>query len=323
MPIYPSACSSMAASLAGYILKRLAPGQNRPDARGMTRLAIASAPAARIVEPDRAAGAGAGGRTTMPAKALARSGKYAAARALDLAAFAAGFEAIDREAPLVMALGGAGTGKTTFLHELRRRGDRPQVFLAPTGVAALQLGGQTIHSFFGIPPRILDPDDVRPRGRSRKLMKKIERLVIDEVSMVRCDLLDVVDRCLRVERGRPEPFGGVQVVLVGDFLQLPPVVPTAEQEVLSHLGFDGPYAFDAKVLRELPRTHVAFTTVHRQTERAFIEHLAAIRRGERAADAIEAINAACHRVHRAGRLPVVLAPTNARVDAYNRSGLGA
>ena len=245
------------------------------------------------------------------------------ARPIDMAPFAAAFGALDQGAPLVMALGGAGTGKTTFLHELRRRGGKHQVFLAPTGVAALELGGQTIHSFFGIPPRILNPDDVKPRGRSRKLMKKIERLVIDEVSMVRCDLLDVVDRCLRIERDRPEPFGGVQVVLVGDFLQLPPVVPTAEQEVLSHLGFDGPYAFDAKVLRELPRTHVAFTTVHRQTERAFIEHLAAIRRGERAADAIEAINAACHRVHRAERMPVVLAPTNARVDAYNRSGLGA
>src|SRR5262249_48308641 len=149
----------------------------------------------------------------------------------------------------------------TFLHELRRRRDVPQVFLAPTGVAALQLGGQTIHSFFGIPPRILNPDEAKPRGRARKLLGKIERLVIDEVSMVRCDLLDVIDRCLRVARGRPVPFGGVQVVLVGDFLQLPPVVPYAEQEVLRHMGFAGPYAFYAKVLSELDAARVPFTTV--------------------------------------------------------------
>jgi ATP-dependent exoDNAse (exonuclease V) alpha subunit len=149
--------------------------------------------------------------------------------------FDAAFRRIAEGAPLVMVLGGAGTGKTTFLHELRRRAGARQVFLAPTGVAALQLGGQTIHSLFGIPRRILNPDEVKPHARSRKLLGKIERLVIDEVSMVRCDLLDVVDRCLRTARNVPEPFGGVQVVLVGDFLQLPPVVPLAERDMLARM----------------------------------------------------------------------------------------
>ena len=187
--------------------------------------------------------------------------------------FNSAFRQIAEGAPIVMVLGGAGTGKTTFLHELRRRAGVRQVFLAPTGVAALQLGGQTIHSFFGIPPRILNPDEVKPRARSRKLLGKIDRLVIDEVSMVRCDLLDVVDRCLRVARNRPEPFGGVQVVLVGDFLQLPPVVPLAEQGMLARMEYSGPYAFDAKVLEGTPVARVAFTTVHRQTDRTFVEHL--------------------------------------------------
>jgi ATP-dependent DNA helicase PIF1 len=243
--------------------------------------------------------------------------------AIDMAAFDLAFRRIAEGAPLVMALGGAGTGKTTFLHELRRRRERRQVFLAPTGVAALQLGGQTIHSFFGVPPRILNPDEVRPHRRTRKLIGKLERLVIDEVSMLRCDLLDAIDRCLRLARGRPDPFGGVQVVLVGDFLQLPPVVPQAEREVLARFGYAGPYAFDAKVLGEMQISRVPFALVHRQTEASFVDQLASIRRGERVAETIAAINAACCRAHRRERLPVVLAPTNARVDAYNARGLSA
>lgn len=240
-----------------------------------------------------------------------------------MTSFDTAFRRIAEGDPLMMVLGGAGTGKTTFLRELRRRAGVRQVFLAPTGVAALQLRGQTIHSFFGIPPRILDPDGVKPRARSRKLLSKIDRLVIDEVSMVRCDLLDVVDRCLRSARNRTEPFGGVQVVLVGDFLQLPPVVPLAEQEMLARMEYSGPYAFDAKVLQAEPVARVSFTTVHRQTDRTFVEHLTRIRLGERVSEAIDAINIVCCRPHRADRTAVILAPTNARVDAYNRNGLSA
>jgi ATP-dependent DNA helicase PIF1 len=102
-------------------------------------------------------------------------------RGIDTSVFDPAFARIAEAAPIVMVLGGAGTGKTVFLHELRRRGGMRQVFLAPTGVAALQLGGQTIHSFFGIPPRILNPDEIKPRSRARKLLRKIDRLVVDEV----------------------------------------------------------------------------------------------------------------------------------------------
>ncbi len=154
--------------------------------------------------------------------------------------------AIDAGARAIMVLGGAGTGKTTFLHELRKTPRGRQVFLAPTGVAAIQVGGQTIHSFFGIPPRLLNPDEVKPRVHIRRLLKKLDRVVIDEISMVRADLLDAVDISLRIARDRPEPFGGVQMVLVGDFLQLPPVVPRHEEELLSRMGYEGPFAFNAK-----------------------------------------------------------------------------
>ncbi|TCT04290.1 ATP-dependent DNA helicase [Aquabacter spiritensis] len=222
----------------------------------------------------------------------------------------------------VMVLGGAGTGKTTFLHDLRKTGGR-QVFLAPTGVAALQLGGQTIHSFLGIPPRILNPDEVKPRVQVRRLVKRLERLVIDEISMVRADLLDTVDRTLRLARDVDAPFGGVQMVLVGDFFQLPPVVPFAEQEMLARMGYGGPFAFDAKVLAERALARVPFTRVHRQSDPAFIAMLGALRSGLGLRDAMEALNEACVRPHRPGVQPVLLTPTNARADAYNQRGLAA
>ncbi|WP_245454125.1 ATP-dependent DNA helicase [Aquabacter cavernae] len=230
---------------------------------------------------------------------------------------------IEAGAGTIMVLGGAGTGKTTFLHDLRKEPRGRQVFLAPTGVAALQLGGQTIHSFFGIPPRILNPDEVKPRVQVRRLLKKLDRLVIDEISMVRADLLDTVDRSMRIARDRDEPFGGVQVVLVGDFLQLPPVVPYAEQEMLERMGYGGPFAFDALSLRARAVARVPFTKVHRQSDDVFIAMLSAIRRGIGLREAVEALNAACVRDHRPGTMPVLLTPTNARADAYNQRGLAA
>ncbi len=236
-------------------------------------------------------------------------------------AFAGPLARVREGAPVIMVLGGAGTGKTTFLHALRQLGGTKQAFLAPTGVAALQLGGQTIHSFFGLPPRLLDPDQVKPRPQKRALMKKLERLVIDEVSMVRADVLDAVDRCLRLARGNPAPFGGVQIVLVGDFLQLPPVVPNTDREILGHLGYEGPFAFDARVLREVEVTRMPFMQVYRQTDAAFVAHLADLRGGRNIDRAVAAINEASLGDHREGPIPVVLAPTNMRVDAYNRRGM--
>lgn len=230
---------------------------------------------------------------------------------------------IESGARIILVLGGAGTGKTTFLHELRKAGRGRQVFLAPTGVAALQLGGQTIHSFLGIPPRILNPDEVKPRVQVRRLLKKLDRMVIDEISMVRADLLDTVDRTLRIARDRDEPFGGVQMVFVGDFLQLPPVVPYAEQDMLERMGYGGPFAFDAKVLQGADVTCVPFTKVHRQSDDQFISVLSGIRRGQNLREAVEVLNAACVRDHRPGPTPVLLTPTNARADAYNHKGLAA
>lgn len=231
------------------------------------------------------------------------------------------FELLNGPAAAIMILGGAGTGKTTFLHALQKDPRKKQVFLAPTGVAALHLGGQTLHSFFSIPPRIINHDEIRIRARQRKLFRRLERLVIDEISMVRADLLDTVDRTLRLARERDVAFGGVQVVLVGDFFQLPPVVPAAEEDILDRLGYSGPYSFNAKVLENIVIDRVPFLTVHRQADPVFVECLHRLRRGAQVPEAIATINDACVRPHRENCTPVLLTPTNMRADAYNYEGL--
>ena len=146
--------------------------------------------------------------------------------------------------------GRAGTGKSTLLTCLRELLSDEMVILAPTGLAAVNVGGQTIHSFFGFPPRLIRPDDIR-RSRNGRLMRRLKFLVIDEVSMVRSDLMWAIDQSLRINRGRPrEAFGGVRLALFGDLHQLPPVVNDAE--VAEHLEsqFGGPFFFSLPALGE-------------------------------------------------------------------------
>ena len=146
--------------------------------------------------------------------------------------------------------GRAGTGKSTLLRAIRDLVPAEMVIVAPTGLAAVNVGGQTIHSFFGFPPRLIRPDDIR-RSRNGRIMRRLKFLVIDEVSMVRSDLMWAIDQSLRVNRGRPrEPFGGVRLAMFGDLHQLPPVID--EAEVAAHLESEhgGPFFFS---LRELAR----------------------------------------------------------------------
>lgn len=234
----------------------------------------------------------------------------------------AAFQAIDRGDLALFVVGRAGTGKTTLIRGLAERGAR-QVTLAPTGIAALNAGGQTIHSFFRLPPRILNLDEIKPIRQRQSLMRRLERVVIDEVSMVRADLLDAVDRSLQVNRGSTSPFGGVQVLFVGDFFQLPPVIASREWEPLAKLGYRMPYALGAKVLDRVPTTWIELSDVYRQSDPRFIELLGRIRVGEDLETALTALNNACFRAHRANRTPVTLTPTNRRASDYNEELLGS
>ena len=229
-------------------------------------------------------------------------------------------EEIRRKNPLVLVHGRAGTGKTTLVRSLAKRGLR-HVIVAPTGVAALNAGGQTVHKFFGIPPTIVDLDGIHPNQRLKTILRRLDFLVIDEISMVRADLLDVVDRTLRVNLEVDKPFGGLPLLLVGDFLQLPPVVTDQDAEILKNRGYEVAHAFGAKSFRNIPVRIIDLDTVHRQKDPEFIRLLGNLRSGADLEATVDAINDRCHRLHRTSAKPVILTSRTAAAEVYNKTGL--
>jgi ATP-dependent exoDNAse (exonuclease V) alpha subunit len=225
--------------------------------------------------------------------------------------------------PIVMVVGRAGTGKSTLIRTLMEQDADNQVVVAPTGVAALNVGGQTIHSFFRIPPRLNNLDEIQPRPGGAKLFKSLKRVIIDEISMVRADLLDAVDYALQINRRNSRPFGGVQMVLVGDFLQLPPVVRGDEVAMLARMGYETPFAFSAKCLRDNPVTKIELAKIYRQDDPEFIRLLGNLRSGHELTTTIAAFNQACFGKHQQHANPVILAGTNAVADRYNRDGMNS
>lgn len=222
--------------------------------------------------------------------------------------------------------GRAGTGKSTLLRALRDILQDELVVVAPTGLAAVNVGGQTIHSFFGLPPRLIRPDDIR-RSRNGRLMRKLEYLVIDEVSMVRSDMMWAIDQSLRVNRGRArEAFGGVRLIMFGDLHQLPPVVQ--EHEVAEHLdsSFGGPFFFSIPALREGAGTWLLeLTEVFRQSDERLIELLNNIRDGKVDESDLAVLNDRVHpiRTLAEGDAYVILTPTNAAASRINLAYLAA
>src|SRR5262245_32648170 len=222
--------------------------------------------------------------------------------------------------------GRAGTGKSTLLTCLKDLIADEMVVLAPTGLAAVNVGGQTIHSFFGFPPRLIRPDDIR-RSRNGRLMRRLKFLVIDEVSMVRSDLMWAIDQSLRVNRGRPrEPFGGVRLALFGDLHQLPPVIN--EAEVAEHLEtqYGGPFFFSLAALREGAGTAlIELTQVFRQHDEVLLEILNRVRDGTIDAHELALLNARVRpiRTLAEGESYVILTPTNAAANRINMAYLAA
>lgn len=219
--------------------------------------------------------------------------------------------------PALSISGRAGTGKTTLIRYLMQADpETPTVLLAPTGIAAINAGGQTIHSFFGFPPRILNTDAMEARYPT-KVLKQVQRIVIDEISMVRCDVLDAMDFRLRQAKRNSQPFGGVQLVFVGDYFQLPPVTPQAETEVLQAMGYESAFAFGARAMQALEPAQLRLETIHRQSEEHFIDLLGGVRVDPADARAVEELNEHCYGPHRDGPIPIILTTTNARAENYN------
>ena len=190
----------------------------------------------------------------------------------------------------VFITGKAGTGKSTLLKYFREHTHKNMVVLAPTGVAALNVGGETIHSFFRFKPDIT-PDKVKKiKGRNAGVYRELHAIVIDEVSMVRADLLDCVDAFLRLNGPSGlSPFGGLQMIFIGDLYQLPPVVSQNERGLFaSH--YDGPYFFNAKVMEEFALEFVELEKIYRQKDAGFIGILNAIRNNSATERDLAALN---------------------------------
>ena len=221
----------------------------------------------------------------------------------------------------ILVTGEAGTGKSTLVNYIKTEANiRNTVVLAPTGVAALNVGGQTIHSFFRFPFKIIDEAALVDQKKNR-LWKKVDLIVIDEVSMLRADILDGIDLVMRKAQDSREPFGGCRVLLVGDFYQLPPVIPQREHAVLAQLGYSGPYAYNSNVLENYPPVHFELNKVYRQRDADFVNLLSDLRVARNVEETVMAINDMCVGPHRDGHMPVLLTSTNAIAERYNRSGL--
>ena len=196
----------------------------------------------------------------------------------------------------VFLTGKAGTGKTTFLHEIRKKTDKRLVVTAPTGVAAINAGGVTLHSFFQLPfgPFVPGSEAYAARHRMRRekkdLIRSLDLLIIDEISMVRADLLDAVDSVLRRYRRTDRPFGGVQLLMIGDLYQLSPVVKPDEWRILKAF-YDSPYFFSSTALARTELVPIELKTIFRQTDQRFIELLNRVRDNRLDPATLEALNA--------------------------------
>lgn len=193
--------------------------------------------------------------------------------------------------------GKAGTGKTTFLRELKERTPKRMIVLAPTGIAAINAGGVTIHSFFQLPFAPHVPDTTfnsaqtlyRFSKEKRNIIRSMDLLVIDEISMVRADLLDALDTALRRYRDRTKPFGGVQLLMIGDLQQLAPVVKDDEWNMLKNY-YDTPYFFASRALRQTTYMTIELKKVYRQSDGTFLSLLNKIRENQADEGTLAALN---------------------------------
>src|SRR5208283_2007452 len=193
--------------------------------------------------------------------------------------FASAFGALENTGEHMFITGKAGTGKSTLLQYFRQKTAKNVAILAPTGVAAINIKGQTIHSFFNFKPDVTPESvgDIPVRKRKRKLYQELNAVIIDEVSMVRADLMDCIDIFLRLygpDEGRP--FGGIQMIFFGDLFQLPPVVGRGEEDIFK-THYPTPYFFSAKVFESLDFKIMQLNKIYRQKDEHFISLLNAVR----------------------------------------------
>ncbi|HNX68882.1 MAG TPA: DEAD/DEAH box helicase [Candidatus Omnitrophota bacterium] len=236
--------------------------------------------------------------------------------------FLAAFDAIENTDKNLYITGEAGTGKTTLLKYFRQNTRTNFIVLAPTGIAAINSHGQTIHSFFKFPPKLIQKNHVRKVYTARQIFESLDLLIVDEASMMRADLMDGIDHALRVNKGRPrKPFGGVRVVLFGDLFQLPPIVDRDIAPIYSSL-YETPYFFSANVFKKVKFHQINLKKIYRQKDGEFKGLLNKIRNRSVTADEMNLLNVRvdpvlCDAVQDC----ITLTPTNAAAKAINDTRL--
>ncbi len=239
--------------------------------------------------------------------------------------FIAAFDALENTSQALFVTGKAGTGKSTLLQYFRLKTKKKIAVLAPTGVAAVNIKGQTIHSFFQFKPDITPEtvDEMPIRKKKRQMYASLDSIVIDEISMVRADLLDCVDAFLRIYGPHFEkPFGGVQVIFFGDLYQLPPVVSRGEEEIFKSY-YQSPYFFSAKAFKSLDIRIMQLKKIYRQKDEAFIHLLNALRDNQLEVHHLKAFNVRVKAFHElpADDFRITLATTNALAEKVNNERL--
>lgn len=234
----------------------------------------------------------------------------------------AAFDAIERSNNNLLILGQAGTGKSTFVNFLKSASAKRIVCASPTAVSALNIGGQTIHSLFQIQPRdFIMPEFLKLKAKTRNVLTATDVLIIDEISMVPPDLLDAMDILARMARRNNEPFGGIQIVAIGDLFQLPPVI-THDATVHFQTAYEHPnaYFFDSHVYHRAHFKKYDFDLVYRQSDAGLLENLRRLRAGD--VDALGFFNS-CRIADDARRATaVIITPFRAVAERINADRLG-
>ena len=217
--------------------------------------------------------------------------------------------------------GKAGSGKSTLLAYFRSVTQKNTAILAPTGVAAIRVKGQTIHSFFGFPPKVIQTRHIK-KVRQIELLQNLETLIIDEISMVRADVFDAIDYSLRVHRKKlTQPFGGVQVIVFGDLFQLPPVVNMDESSLLERIYPNGQFFFHSNIFQDAQFKTLELQSIYRQTDDHFIYLLNAVRDGSITNSQIDNLNDSLVDNFEMDEGKIILTTTNARASGINQNYL--
>lgn len=254
--------------------------------------------------------------------------------------FIKAWELLQHTKQSIFLTGKAGTGKSTFLRYITKHTHKKYVVLAPTGIAAVNVGGVTLHSFFRIPFKPIIPDDpdfkpdrikkrIKYPGALVKLIREVELIIIDEISMVRADIIDFIDLLLRTYSGNQrEPFGGKQILLVGDVFQLEPVLSGDMRDILRKY-YKAPFFFSARVFNNIDLVPIELRKIYRQSEDDFVDLLDRIRTGSATSDDIARLNTRCvepsllDKIDTETKPTMTLASRRDMVDHINETRLNA